>query len=107
MEKIFERVPNIDLISANTGEIGIEMAISEIPDAILMDINLPGINGMEATAELKKLDETKNIPVIAVTAAAMTHEVEEGKDAGFYTYLTKPIKIMELIELLKTILPDK
>ena len=107
MEKILERVPNIDMISANTGEIGIEMAVSKIPDAILMDINLPGISGVEAMAELKKIDKTKNIPVIAVTAAAMAHEVAEVKQAGFYAYLTKPIRIIELMDLLKEVLPDK
>ncbi len=104
MEKILERVPNIDIISAITGEIGIEKAMDELPDIILMDINLPGISGMDAMIELKKMDETKNIPVIAVTAAAMKHEVEEGKQAGFYTYLTKPIKIIELMDYLKEIL---
>lgn len=104
MEKILDRVPNIDMISASTGEIGIEKAMNELPDVILMDINLPGIGGMDAMVELKKLDETKNIPVIAVTAAAMKHEVEEGKKAGFYTYLTKPIKIVELMDYLKEIL---
>ena len=104
MEKILDRVPNIDMISASTGEIGIEKAMDELPDVILMDINLPGISGMDAMVELKKLDETKNIPVIAVTAAAMKHEVEEGRQAGFYTYLTKPIKIIELMGYLKEIL---
>ncbi len=104
MEKVLERVPNIDMISASTGEIGIEKAMDELPDVILMDINLPGISGMEAMAELKKLDETKNIPVIAVTAAAMKHEIEEGNKAGFYTYITKPIKIIELMDCLEEIL---
>ncbi|MCK5167369.1 MAG: response regulator, partial [Rhodospirillaceae bacterium] len=104
MEKVLERVPNIDMISASTGEIGIEKAMDELPDVILMDINLPGISGTDAMVELKKLDETKNIPVIAVTAAAMKHEVEEGRQAGFYTYLTKPIKIIELMGYLKEIL---
>jgi len=100
MEKVFENIENIDLIIADNAESGIEIATSKMPDTILMDINLPGISGIDATIKLKQMEKTKNIPVIAITAAAMSHEIEKAKDAGFDAYLAKPIKITELMDLL-------
>ncbi|MDH3335115.1 MAG: PAS domain S-box protein [Rhodospirillaceae bacterium] len=90
MEKVFENIENIDLIITDNAESGIEIATSKMPDTILMDINLPGISGIDATIKLKQMEKTKNIPVIAITAAAMSHEIEKAKDAGFDAYLAKP-----------------
>ncbi|MDH5188500.1 MAG: PAS domain S-box protein, partial [Rhodospirillaceae bacterium] len=104
IEKVLERIPNIQLILAGNAEDGIDIAVSKTPDIILMDINLPGMNGIEATAKLKQMEKTKNIPVIAITAAAMSHEVKKAEGAGFAAYLAKPIKIPELIDLLDNII---
>ena len=97
MEQIINMVPNLELISTHTAELGIEMAEAQHPDLILMDINLPGISGLEALHLLKKKKETHNIPVIAVTAAAMSHQVSEGMKQGFLTYLTKPLQVKKLL----------
>ncbi len=101
MEKAIGRAPNLDLISAHTAELGIEMAQARHPDLILMDINLPGVDGFEALRRLKKHKETSAIPVIAITAAAMPHEVIKGKDAGFHAYVTKPIQLDALFDAMR------
>ncbi len=107
MEQIIEMVPNLNLISTHTAELGIEMARTEQPDLILMDINLPGMNGLQALDQLKSIDETREIPVIAVTAAAMPHQVKEGMERGFLTYVTKPIQVEAFLNNLREFLQDK
>ncbi len=102
MERIIEnQAPELELISANNAEVGIELASTGIPDIILMDINLPGMDGIEATKHLKKNQTTKHIPVIAITAAAMPAEVEKGREAEFFAYITKPIKVPELMSVIR------
>jgi len=96
MQQIFQNVPNLDVITTHTAELGIEMAQAHQPDCILMDINLPGMNGDAALRHLKNLEETRHIPVVAVTADAMAHQVAKGIQAGFLAYLTKPLQITEL-----------
>jgi len=96
MQQIFQNVPNLNIISSHTAELGIEMAQAQQPDCILMDINLPGMNGDAALHHLKKLEETRHIPVIAVTADALPHQVAKGIQAGFFAYVTKPLQITEL-----------
>ncbi|HEY9164028.1 MAG TPA: response regulator, partial [Magnetovibrio sp.] len=93
-----------DLISAHTAELGIELAASHQPELILMDINLPGINGIEALRRLKSRSATQNIPVIAVTAAAMPHQIKEGMQQGFVTYITKPIQVEAFLKTVHDIL---
>ena len=93
MKHIFAHVPNLDLISTHTAELGIEMAEAHHPDLVLMDINLPGMNGNEALIRLRTLEKTSAIPVIAITANAMPHDVEKGKESGFDAYLTKPLQL--------------
>jgi CheY-like chemotaxis protein len=68
---------------------------------VIMDINLPGMNGYEATRRLQQWPETRDIPVIALTAAAMVADKKRLETAGFYRYLTKPIKVPELMETLE------
>jgi len=96
MQQIFQNVPNLDVITAHTAELGIEMAQVQQPDCILMDINLPGMNGDAALHHLKNLEQTRHIPVIAVTADALPHQVAKGIQAGFLAYVTKPLQITEL-----------
>jgi len=101
MEHVLDMVPNVELISTHTAELGVELAAARHPDLILMDINLPGMNGIEALSWLKKRETTRDIPVIAVTAAAMPHEREKGMEQGFVTYVTKPIQIDTFLQAVR------
>jgi PAS domain S-box-containing protein len=100
MEHILRRVPGLNLISAHTAELGLEMARQHQPEIIILDINLPGMTGMEALAHLQRLDETRAIPVVALSANAMPDEIQKALDAGFQRYLTKPLNISELLNTL-------
>ena len=104
VEKLMARRPDIRLLTARDGARGIEIARAERPDVILMDINLPGINGIQALAILAQFPETRAIPVIAVSANAMPRDIERGLEAGFFRYLTKPIKVNEFMDTLDTAL---
>jgi PAS domain S-box-containing protein len=100
IEKLVARRPDIRLLSARDGNRGIEIARASQPDVILMDINLPGISGIVALRILAQDPATAAIPVIALSANAMPHDVEKGLEAGFFRYLTKPIKVDEFMETL-------
>ncbi len=71
------------------------MAKAHLPDLILMDINLPGMNGIDALNELRREPRTSHIPVLALTANAMPRDIEKGLESGFFRYLTKPINVDE------------
>jgi signal transduction histidine kinase/ActR/RegA family two-component response regulator len=93
LESIIERIPGSTMLAAHTGEIGLDLAEMRQPDIILMDINLPGIDGVETLKRLKETAATKDIPVIAVTARAAPEDKRQGLEAGFTDYLTKPIDV--------------
>jgi CheY-like chemotaxis protein len=95
VERLIERRPGLRLISAVTGELGIALARARRPDVILMDINLPDMTGIEALEVVRRDPATAHIPVVAISANAMAFDVEKGRKAGFFEYLTKPIKINE------------
>ena len=101
---IIGRMGNTKLLPAYNAEHGLDLAKSEHPDLILMDINLPSMNGVEALRHLQEASETKQIPVIAITAAAMQKDMEDGMNAGFRAYITKPIVVFEVIQTLQEIL---
>jgi len=101
IEKLIARRPDIRLLTATDGNRGIEIARSARPDVILMDINLPGISGIEAMQILANDPATAKIPVVALSANAMPHDIARGLSAGFYRYLTKPIKVDELLHTLE------
>jgi CheY-like chemotaxis protein len=86
------------------GRAGVEMAISESPDLILMDMSLPVLNGWEATRQIKSNPKTRAIPVIALTAHAMARDREQALAAGCEDYDTKPIELPRLIEKIETLL---
>jgi len=100
VEDIIARRSDIKLISAVDGKQGIKMARDLLPDLILMDINLSGINGLDAMKILSKDSTTAHIPVIALSANAMPHDIEKGIQSGFFRYLTKPIKVNEFMNTL-------
>ena len=101
VRRIMSLQPGVDFIDAQTGELGIERARTEIPDVILLDINLPGLDGFEVLDTLKALPETRHIPVVALTAAATEADIRRGQAAGFFSYLTKPIAARELINTIR------
>ena len=82
-----------DVRVARTAEDGITLAVSEPPDLVLMDLQLPGIDGMEALRQLRESSRTADIPVVAVTAQAMKQDRERALDAGFNGYVEKPISV--------------
>jgi CheY-like chemotaxis protein len=100
VERLLARRPDIRLLSARDGRRGVEMARASQPDVILMDINLPGINGITALRILTADKATAHIPVIALSANAMPRDIEKGLQAGFFRYLTKPIKVGEFLDTL-------
>jgi PAS domain S-box-containing protein len=107
MEKIVARVPNLSMISSNTAEHGLEIAAKAVPDIIMMDINLPGMNGFEALVELRKNTTTSHIPIIAVSANAMPDDIEKGRQLGFERYLTKPIVVQDVLDAIQeAVQPD-
>jgi len=100
VELIIARRPDLRLLTARNGTSGIEIARASLPDVILMDINLPDINGFEALKILQSDPLTTNIPVVALTANAMPRDIKKGLQAGFFLYITKPIKVDEFMEAL-------
>jgi len=104
VSQLIGRIPNTELFSAHNAEIGIELARKNIPDLILMDINLPGMSGIEALEVLKKTHEIQNVPVLAVSANAMADDIEKALSAGFENYITKPINVIELTKNIKDFL---
>jgi CheY-like chemotaxis protein len=100
VEQIIARRPDIRLLSARNGTLGIELARASRPNVILMDINLPGMSGTEAMKILHKDPATAHIPVVALSANAIPRDIERGLGAGFFRYLTKPIKVNEFMDTL-------
>ena len=97
MEAMLARLPGVHTLVASLPQRGIEMARSELPDLVLLDIQLPGMNGFEVLEHLKADARTLAIPVIAVSANAMPADVDAGRAAGFVDYLTKPLDLERLL----------
>jgi CheY-like chemotaxis protein len=100
VEDLIARRPDIRLLTARDGDSGIEIARASLPDVILMDINLPGISGVQALKVLAQDAATARIPVVALSANAVPRDIERGMEAGFFRYLTKPIKVDEFMDAL-------
>jgi PAS domain S-box-containing protein len=100
VEQLIARRSDLKLLTAVNGHLGIQLARAVKPDVILMDINLPGISGFGALEVLRKDPLTAHIPVMALSANAVPHDIEKGLDAGFFRYLTKPIKVIEFMDAL-------
>ncbi len=98
VSEVLSTRPNITFLSAGDAESGIELAQTRCPDLILMDVNLPGMDGIAATKKLQVCNETREIPVIAVSAYATEADKKNAMAAGFKDYVTKPFDIGELLE---------
>jgi len=104
VEAMLRHQPSIMLLSATTGEYGLELAQRHLPDVILLDIHLPGLDGYAVLRLLGENADTRSIPVIALTADALPIDIERGLATGFQRYLTKPVKRTELIKAISEVL---
>ena len=96
-----------DVVAASSAEQGVAMAIERPPDLVLMDLQLPGMDGTEALRQLRNSPRTRSVPVVAVTAFAMKDDRERALDAGFDGYLEKPISVQALPAQVRSFLPSK
>jgi PAS domain S-box-containing protein len=104
IEQLIARRKDMRLLTARDGDLGIQLARDNQPEVILMDINLPGISGIEALRILRADPATAHIPIVALSANAMPRDIEKGLQAGFFRYLTKPIKVDEFMQTLDEVL---
>jgi PAS domain S-box-containing protein len=100
VEQLIARRSDMRLLVATDGDLGVQLARDNQPEVILMDINLPGISGIEALKILREDPATAHIPVVALSANAMPRDIAKGLQAGFFRYLTKPIKVNEFMDTL-------
>lgn len=110
LQAILKTTPNLKLITAEDAESGIDMAIHRKPDLILMDINLPEMDGFEALEKLKEFKETKHTPIVALSGNAMPLDIRKAIDSGFVDYLAKPFNVSELYQVIGGVLgnvPEK
>lgn len=94
------------LIEAMDGEQGVATAHNELPDLILMDIQLPKLSGLEATRQLRADPKTAHIPIIVITSFALSGDSEKAKDAGASAYLAKPYSPRELLQMIRSLAPE-
>ena len=107
VELVFREITGISLLSADNAELGLRIAADRLPDVILMDISLPGMNGHQALERLKRAERTRAIPVIAVSANATKHDIDLGARSGFFRYLTKPIDVGQLLSTVREALGSR
>ena len=107
IERVMQKSVVIRFITAYSGMEGIEISVKEKPDIILMDINMPKMSGLETTKKLRGMTETKNIPIIAVTAQAMSGDRENCLKAGCNEFFPKPFDISKLTKYIVSILEGK
>jgi len=104
MRELVDDLAGIELLTAPTAEIGMALIRAHQPAVVVMDINLPGMSGLEAIQQLKGWPDTRDIPVVALSAAALNKDLARAQDLGFYRYLTKPVKVAELTRVLEELL---
>jgi CheY-like chemotaxis protein len=106
VEHLIGRRPDLRMLGAVDAILGLKLARKQHPDVILMDINLPGMSGLQALKFLQEDPLTKYIPVIAISANAMVGDINKGLEAGFFRYLTKPINVNEFMKTVDLALED-
>jgi two-component system cell cycle response regulator DivK len=94
------------LIEAKDGELGVATALRELPDLILMDIQLPKLSGLDATRRLRADPKTAAIPIIVITSFALSGDDQKAKDAGASAYLAKPYSPRELLQMIRKFVPE-
>ncbi len=104
MRELMDDLPRIDLITAPNAELGLELIRAHQPTVVIMDVNLPGMSGFEAVQRLREWPDTRGIPVIGLSAAALPRDTARAKEIGFYRYLTKPVKVAQLTATLEELL---
>lgn len=107
VSRILRRRADIKFIYASTAKLGLDLIYGHDPDLVLLDIHLPDMNGFELLKILKMKDQTKGIPVVALSANAMVHDIEKGLNAGFYRYLTKPINVKDFLETIDELFNER
>ena len=98
------QAPEIELIEAEDGPTGVQMAKRELPDLILLNVNLPGLDGWHVAEELQKDAETREIPIVFLTARSEPKEIARGLELGAVDYITKPFNPLELVPHLRGLL---
>ncbi|TAL02117.1 MAG: hybrid sensor histidine kinase/response regulator [Rhodospirillaceae bacterium] len=106
MQGLVEALDEVTLLTAGHPTVGLALANAHVPDVIVLDIDLPDMNGFEVLKKLKATPSTLHIPVIALSAAAMPRDVERGMSAGFTHYLTKPIKVREFLAAIDSVMTE-
>lgn len=104
IRQAFKTRKKIRFIYEKNGEAGLKTALKELPDLVLLDINLPGLNGREILKKLKEDAATAHIPVIAISADALVTQIEESMKMGFLDYVTKPIDLSEFLAKIDQVL---
>ncbi|AIQ54919.1 response regulator [Paenibacillus sp. FSL R7-0331] len=105
MHHIFKKnLPSVLLLKAETAEQGLEIAARRLPDLIILDIGLPGMNGYEAIERLKGSEDTRHIPVMAISAFALRSDIEQAMNIGFAAYITKPFQVKVFTDTVKKML---
>lgn len=107
VEHVVRTLPDVTMLSAARPQLGLDLAVAHRPKVIIVDINLPEMSGFEVLARLKAMPETRDIPVIALSAAAMPKDVKRGLAAGFFAYKTKPFDVMDFIATVEAALASK
>lgn len=101
---ILKLIPDIEIYEETRGDLGLELIKSGDPDLIILDIQLPELDGVEICKKLRKIEKFKNVPMIAVTSFAMKGDKERILNAGFNEYISKPIRVQKFRELVKSYL---
>ncbi len=104
---IFKRFEGISILTAQTAEQGLVLARTAQPDLVLMDINLPGMSGVDALAELRDHVDTSRLPVVAISAVANAEEIDRGMKAGFFAYITKPFTVDKILGVVNEVLTKR
>jgi CheY-like chemotaxis protein len=105
MQDLVSDFEGTQLLTAPTAEVGIELVRAHRPDVVIVDIHLPGMSGLSAKQRLRAWPETRSIPVIALSGAAISGEKQLAEQAGFYCYVTKPLNVVEFAATLESLLP--
>ena len=105
--QVLARRSNIHLWSAHEPLLGLDLAAEHKPDLILLDVNLPGMDGYGVLKHLRQREETRHTPVIAISANAMPRDIGKGLEAGFDGYITKPINVVDLLHAIDGVLLEQ